>query len=76
MNMQVLIHLPDELANRFKTTVPKRLRSAFIADLLSKAISEQDDALFQLALEVESDPAVSELELEWAITVGDGFETR
>ena len=74
--MQVLIHLPDDLADRFKSTVPKRLRSAFIADLLSKAIPEQEDALFKLAMEVENDPGVSELESDWEATVGDGLETR
>ena len=74
--MQVLVHLPDDLAHRFKTTIPKRLRSAFIADLLSQAIPEQDDALFKLALEVENDPGVSELESDWEVTVGDGFATR
>ena len=74
--MQVLVHLPDDLADRFKSTVPKRLRSAFIADLLSKAIPKQEDALFRLALEVENDPGVSELKSDWKVTVGDGLETR
>jgi hypothetical protein len=74
--MQVLIHLPDDLADRFKSTIPKRLRSAFIAELLSKAIPEQENALFKLAMAVENDPGVSELESDWAVTVGDGLETR
>jgi hypothetical protein len=74
--MQVLVHLPDDLADRFKSTIPKRLRSAFIADLLNKAIPEQEDALFKLALAVENDPGVSELESDWEVTVGDGLETR
>ena len=71
--MQVLVHLPDDLANRFKATVPKRLRSAFIANLLGKAIPEQEDALFKLALEVENDPSVSELESDWKVTIGGDF---
>lgn len=74
--MQVLVHLPDDLADRFKSTVPKRLRSAFIADLLRKAIPEQNDALFKLAMEVENDPGVLELESDWEVTVGDGLEAR
>ena len=74
--MQVLVHLPDDLANRFKSTVPKRLRSAFIANLLGKAIPEQEDAFFKLALEVENDPSVSELESDWKVTIGDGLEAR
>ena len=74
--MQVLVHLPDDLADRFKSTIPKRLRSAFIADLLDKAIPAHEDALFKLAMEVENDPGVSELESDWEVTVGDGLETR
>jgi len=52
------------------------LRSAFIADLLSKAIPEQENALFELAMEVENDPGVSEHESDWEVTVGDWLETR
>lgn len=74
--MQVLIHLPDDLADRFKATVPKRLRSSFIADLLNKAIPVQEDTLYKLALEVENDPGVLEVESDWEITIGDGLETR
>jgi hypothetical protein len=74
--MQVLVHLPDHLADRFKSTVPKRFRSAFIADLINKAIPEQEDALYQLALDVESDSSISELESDWEVTVGDGLEAR
>ena len=59
--MQVLIHLPDDVANQFKATVPKRLRSAF------------EDVLFKLAMEVENDPSVSELESDWKVTIRDGF---
>lgn len=48
----------------------------FIADLLSKAISEQEDELFKLAQAVENDPGVTELECDWEIPVGDGLEER
>ncbi len=46
--MQILAHIPDDLAARFKATVPSRQRSAFIADLLRKALPEEDDALFYI----------------------------
>ena len=74
--MQVLLHLPDDLAIRFKATVPKKARSAFVADLLAKALPEQDDALFRLALEVEADPGLSEMASDWDGVVGDGIEAR
>jgi len=74
--MQVLLHLPDDLAARFKAAVPKKSRSAFVAALLAKALPEQDDALYQLALEVEGDSELSALTDDWDVTAGDGLETR
>jgi hypothetical protein len=74
--MQVLLHLPDDLANRFKSSVPKKARSAFVADLLAKALPEQDDALFQLAMDVENDPELVGMASDWDAVVGDGIETR
>lgn len=74
--MQVLLHLPDDLANRFKASVPKKARSAFVADLLAKALPEQDDALFQLAMDVENDPELVGMASDWDAVVGDGIETR
>jgi len=74
--MQVLLHLPDDLAMRFKATVPRKARSAFVADLLVKALPEQDEALFRLALAVEGDPGLSEMASDWDSVVGDGIEAR
>ena len=74
--MQVLLQLPDDLAARFKAAVPKQARSAFVAELLAKALPEQDDALYHLALEVENDPELSAMADDWDVTAGDGLETR
>ncbi|MCX7114277.1 MAG: hypothetical protein NTX45_30255 [Proteobacteria bacterium] len=75
--MQVLLRLPDDLATRFKATVPKKSRSAFVADLLRKALpAEADDALYRLALAVEGDPELSEMASEWDSAAGDGIEAR
>ncbi len=73
--MQVLLHLPDDLARRFRASVPRNQRSAFVAALLEKALPEQDDALYRLALEVENDPAMDEM-ADWDATAGDGLEAR
>ena len=50
--MQVLLHIPDVLAERFKQTVPARQRSEFVARLLEKALPVEEDPLYLAALEV------------------------
>jgi hypothetical protein len=72
--VQILLHLPDDLVRRFRATVPPRQRSSFIAKLLEKALPEQDDALYQLALEVEQDAQLNEGWTEWDAVVSDGLE--
>lgn len=74
--MQILVHLPDDLVRRFKAAVPSRQRSSFIADLLEKALPEQEDALYRLALEVEQDVHLNEELSDWEATVEDGLETE
>lgn len=63
--MQMLLHIPDSLAERFKQAIPTRQRSAFVAGLLEKALPEEDDPLYRIALEVEQDAALSAEMREW-----------
>jgi hypothetical protein len=63
--MQLLLHLPEGIAKRFKQTVPVRQRSAFIASLLEKALPEESDPLYQIALEVEQDATLDAEMKEW-----------
>lgn len=63
--MQLLLHLPEELAERFKQAVPARQRSAFVASLLEQALPEEDDPLYRIALEVEQDAALNAEMREW-----------
>ncbi len=63
--MQLLLHLPESLAKRFKQAVPARQRSAFVAALLEQALPEKDDPLYRIALEVEQDAALSAEMREW-----------
>jgi hypothetical protein len=63
--MQLLLHLPDALAERFKQTVPARKRSDFVAKLLEKALPVEKDPLYLLALEVEQDLALGAEMREW-----------
>jgi hypothetical protein len=65
MTMQVLVHIPDSLAKRFKQAVPARQRSAFVAGLLEQALPEEDDPLYRIALEVEQDAALNAEMREW-----------
>lgn len=72
--MQLLLHLPENLAVRFKQAVPARQRSAFVADLLEQALPEEDDPLYRIALEVEQDAALNEEMREWREgLIGDGI---
>ena len=48
----------------------------FVADLLAKALPEQDDALFQLAMDVENDPELVGMASDWDAVAGDGIEAR
>ena len=71
--MQLLLHIPDALAERFKQAVPARQRSAFVAKLLEQALPEENDPLYLVALEVERDMALGAEMREWREElIGDG----
>jgi hypothetical protein len=63
--MQLLIHLPENLAARFRQTVPPRQRSAYVAWLLEQALPAEDDPLYAIALAVEADAALNAEMREW-----------
>lgn len=71
---QVLLRLPDDLAARFRQAVPARERSAYVQKLLEEALPpEDDDWLYQVALEVEADEALRAEMAEWDVASGDGL---
>ena len=75
---QLLIHLPEELARRFRRRVLIRQRSKFIAQLLEEALPADDvtadDPLYQAALAVEKDEQLGSEMAEWEeATSADGF---
>ncbi len=74
--MQILVHLPDELAGRFRAAVPPRKRSAFIAELLQTALPQDSDPLYQLALAVEEELGLNAEMADWEGVAGDGLETE
>jgi hypothetical protein len=73
IQMQLLLHIPDELMQRFKQTVPTRKRSAFVAKLLEQALPLEVDPLYLAALEVERDATLNSEMQEWRNgLIGDG----
>ena len=77
--MQLLLHIPDDLAERFKQTVPPRRRSAFVAKLLEQSLPVEEDPLYLAALAVEQDMALAAEMREWRealITDGPGGITE
>lgn len=74
--MQMLIHVPDDIAIRFKQIVPARQRSAYVSKLLKNALplSEEDDPLYHIALAVEQDAALNAEMREWRqAVIADGI---
>lgn len=72
--MQLLLHLPEGLAERFKQAIPARQRSAFVAGLLEQALPEDNDPLYKIALEVEQDAVLNAEMQEWRDgLMGDGI---
>lgn len=72
--MQICIHLPDDLAKRFRAAVPARQRSAFLADMLRQNLPAEEDPLYRIALAVEADAALGREMDEWDGVAGDGLE--
>jgi hypothetical protein len=75
MTTQVLIHLPTEVARRFRNAIPARQRSGFVRKLLEQNLPNVDDHMHKLALQAEAferaNPAESN-ELE--ATLMDGLD--
>lgn len=63
--MQMLLHIPDAVATRFKQCVPARQRSAFVTNLLETAFPVDEDPLYLAALEVERDATLNAEMREW-----------
>jgi len=72
--MQLLLQIPNELAERFKQAVPARQRSRYVAKLLEQALPVEDSPLYLAALEAEQDQALGAEMREWREgLMGDGI---
>ena len=73
---QVLLRLPEDLVLRLRRRVPSRGRSAFVQRLLEQALppdESEDDPLYQAALSVERDEALTVEMQDWDVAVADGL---
>ena len=71
---KVLLSLPDRLADRMKAVIPPGQRSKVLADLLEIEVKRREEDLYQCALDVENDQALSEEMKDWDVTAGDGID--
>lgn len=75
MTTQVLIHLPSEVARRFRKAIPARQRSAFVCKLLEENLPNVDEHMYELALQAEAfDRANPEEVSELDATLMDGLD--
>lgn len=75
MTTQVLIHLPTEVARRFRNAIPARQRSAFVCKLLEENLPNVDEHMHELALQAEAfDRANPEEVSELDATLMDGLD--
>lgn len=63
--MQLLLHIPDPLAERFKQAIPVRQRSAYVTGLLEQSLPVENDPLYRIALEVEQDAILNAEMRDW-----------
>jgi hypothetical protein len=75
MTTQVLIHLPAEVARRFRNAVPARKRSEFVRKLLEQNLPNVDEHMYELALKAEAFDRANPQEVsELDSTLMDGLD--
>ena len=78
MPTSILIRLPDDVVSRFRSLVPARQRNKFLADLVAKAVADQESDLEQIAaavtLEESNDRELQQELADWQQTNADGLD--
>ena len=78
MPTSILIRLPEEVASRFRSLVPARQRNKFLADLVAKAVADQESDLEKIAaavtLEESNDRELQQELADWQQTNADGLD--
>ena len=65
--------LPEDLARRLVRRVPARERSRFLASVLEKSLTNEDEILKRSCLLANQDPDARQIEEEWD-RIQDGLE--
>ncbi len=77
---KMLFSVPDQLASRFRSVIPSRQRSAVIARLLEKEVTQREDALYQCAVSVQAEdnanPLLQQEVRDWGMAIGDGLDNE
>jgi hypothetical protein len=77
MTTQVLIHLPTDIAKRFREAIPARQRSLFVSQLLEKNLPDIDEHMYQLGLKAEQfDQANPQESQDIEVTLMDGLDSN
>ena len=78
MPTSILIRLPDDVVSRFRSLVPARQRNKFLADLVAKAVADQESDLEKIAaavtLEESNDRELQQELADWQQTNADGLD--
>ena len=78
MPTSILIRLPEEVASRFRSLIPARQRNKFLADLVAKAVADQESDLEKIAaavtLEESNDRELQQELADWQQTNADGLD--
>ena len=78
MPTSMLIRLPDDVVSRFRSLVPARQRNKFLADLVAKAVADQESDLEKIAaavtLEESNDRELQQELADWQQTDADGLD--
>ena len=78
MPTSMLIRLPDDVVSRFRSLIPARQRNKFLADLVAKAVADQESDLEKIAaavtLEESNDRELQQELADWQQTNADGLD--
>jgi predicted transcriptional regulator len=78
MATQIIIRLPDDIAQRLRMLVPARQRNKFVTDLVESAVANREKELEHIAAvvtaEEQGDPALVEERKDWDGVIGDGLD--
>ena len=78
MPTSILIRLPDDVVSRFRSLIPARQRNKFLADLVAKAVADQESDLEKIAaavtLEESNDRELQQELADWQQTNADGLD--